>query len=148
MCWHHFLHHWNPKVHIKWWVLRSKDQLQADMSKQRVMELNVTRLKKKTKKNSSWLSRAQARLACLAVVSSGIQGHPILCVSFSFHPPFDNSSSISPFSSSFIVNDWSFNDYIWRWHKLIPASLAKSCSPPDYAKQAYILSLWSGGKAA
>lgn len=48
------------------------------------------------KKISSWLSRAQARLACLAVVSSGIQGHPMLCVSLSFHPPFDNSSPISP----------------------------------------------------
>ena len=77
----------------------SKDQLQTDMSKQSVMELNVTRLQKKKKekeKNASWISRAQVRLACLAVVSSSIQGHRMLCVSLSFHPLFDNSSSISP----------------------------------------------------
>lgn len=89
---------------------------------------------------SFWLNRAQTRLAYLATVSCGIQDHPMLHILSTRYLLFHSSS---PFLhlAPFIVNDSSFNDYIWRWHKLIPASLAKSCSPPDYAKQAYILSL-------
>lgn len=91
----------------------------------------------------SWLEKkkglSQQRLSC------GVLWHlrtiPFsISLSHSIHCS-DNSSSNFPFSSALIVNDWGFNDYIWRCHKLIPASLAKSCSPPDYAKQAYILSL-------
>ncbi len=67
----------------------------------RVTELNATRLEKM----AFWLYRAQARLVCLAVVSSGIQDHHILHISFSFYLVFYNSSSISPSSSPFIVND-------------------------------------------
>lgn len=49
---------------------------------------------------------------------------------------FNCSSFNFPSSSSFIVKDQGISDYIWQCHKLIPASMAKSCSPPDYAKQA------------
>lgn len=113
------------------------------MSEGRVTELDVTKQTARRgdkKKVSFWLSRAQTRLAYLATVSCSIQGpsgapHAARLAAPAILPPFSTSTP------TLIVNDESLNDYIWRWHKLIPASLAKSCSPPDYAKQAYILSL-------
>lgn len=113
------------------------------MSEVRVTELDVTKQTWGEKKVSFWLSRAQTRLAYLATVSCGIQGRPVAPrAARRFHDSSSSSSSSSlHLGPLFIVDDESLNDYIWRWHKLIPASLAKSCSPPDYAKQAYILSL-------
>lgn len=97
-------------------------------------ELSVSTLNEKP----FGITKAKATLACLAHLSSCIQGSTSLSLYIvaQIRPP------------PFIVNDEGYNDYIWRCHKLIPASVAKSCSPPDYAKQADMLHLWSGGEAA
>lgn len=46
------------------------------------------------KKMSFWLNRAQTRLADLAVVSCGIQAHPLPNFCSSFYLLFDNSISL------------------------------------------------------
>lgn len=58
-----------------------------------------------SEKMTFWFNRAQARLACLAIVSSGIQDNPMLHIAFSFYLLFYNSSSNSPSSSPLIVNN-------------------------------------------